>query len=55
MRVVQVAFKQTPAFIVGDEEFWGPEYYQRLKYLRDAHAGVEIAGDDTYFQSINQQ
>lgn len=50
-RIVQVNFEQVPPFIVGGPDFWGEEYYQRIKYLRDAHKGVEIAGDDAYFNS----
>jgi hypothetical protein len=51
MRINQVCFKQSPPFIIGGPDWWGEEYYQRLKYIRDAYHGAEKAGDDDYFES----
>lgn len=49
-RVVQVTFEQTPMFIVGGPEYWGEEYYERVKYIRDCHKRLDNCGDDSYFE-----
>jgi len=33
--------KQTPPFMLGTPEYWGPEYQQRIKLLRKAFEDIE--------------
>lgn len=49
-RIYQACFKQTPPFIVGNKDYWGDEYEQRLQLLRDQYHGEDHAGADKYFE-----
>lgn len=38
-RLYQGCAEQTPPFMLGSEQYWGKEYHERLKLLRQAHLG----------------
>jgi hypothetical protein len=40
-RLYQGCAKQTPPFMLGTAEYWGPEYKERIKLLRKAYEDIE--------------
>lgn len=42
-RLYQGCAEQTPPFMLGNEEYWGREYQERIKLLRKAHLGDDAS------------
>lgn len=44
-RVFQGCAENVPPFMLGSEEYWGPELHQRIQLLRQAHEEADDESD----------